>query len=106
MVRLSFIDIEGTVRTVDAPSGLSVADAALNKAIKGIEADCGGHCACATCHVYLEDGWFEQVPPPEELETHMLEFAIDRRPNSRLACQLRLTDGLDGLEVHLPARQY
>lgn len=106
MVKLSFVDLAGTARIVDAPSGLSVADAALMNSVKGIEADCGGHCACATCHVYLEDGWFERVPPAEELERHMLDFTIDPRPNSRLACQIRITDELAGLEVHLPARQY
>jgi ferredoxin, 2Fe-2S len=107
MTQVTFIDHTGQSRSVDAPPGMSVADAALGSRIPGIEADCGGFCACATCHVYLDDDWFARVPPPDELETGMLDTeALDRRPNSRLACQLRLSDALDGLVVHTPARQY
>lgn len=107
MTHVTFIDARGNVRAVDAPAGMSVADAALDGRIPGIEADCGGFCACATCHVYLDDEWFARVPPADELEAAMLDTeAIDRRPNSRLACQLRLGDDLDGIVVHTPERQY
>jgi len=106
MVGVTYIDAGGAERHVDAVEGLSVADAALFNAVPGIEADCGGCCACATCHVYLDDEWFTRVPPVEELEQHMLDHAVDRRANSRLSCQIRLTPELDGIVVHTPARQY
>lgn len=107
MTQVTFIDHAGQSRSVDALPGMSIADAALGNRIPGIEADCGGFCACATCHVYLDDNWFARVPPADELEAGMLETeALDRRPTSRLACQLRLSDALDGIVVHTPARQY
>ena len=107
MTHVTFIDAAGTERTVDSPPGMSVADAALNNRIPGIEADCGGFCACATCHVYLDDEWFARVPAPDELERAMIESeAVDPRPGSRLSCQLKLSDALDGIVVHTPARQY
>ncbi|MEQ1499735.1 MAG: 2Fe-2S iron-sulfur cluster-binding protein [Novosphingobium sp.] len=104
---MTFIDVAGTARTVDSPAGMSVADAALNHRIPGIEADCGGFCACATCHVYLDEEWFARLPAADELEAAMLDTeTLDRRPGSRLACQLKLSDALDGLVVHTPERQY
>lgn len=107
MIHVTFIDHSGTERMVDAAPGTSIADVALANRIPGIEADCGGFCACATCHVYLDDEWLARVPPPDELETMTLDAeAIDRRPNSRLSCQLRLSDALDGIAVRTPARQY
>lgn len=107
MPHVTFIDAKGTVREVDAPAGMSVADAALNNRVPGIEADCGGFCACATCHVYLDEDWFAKAPAADELEVAMLASeAIDPRPNSRLACQLRLSDALEGIVVHTPERQY
>lgn len=107
LTHVTFIDAKGTERSVDAPAGMSVADAALNNRVPGIEADCGGFCACATCHVYLDEDWFARVPAADELEVAMLDTeAIDRRPNSRLACQLRLSDALEGIVVHTPERQY
>lgn len=106
MAHVTFIDSKGQVRTVEAPVGVSIADAALMNKVPGIEADCGGFCACATCHVYLDDDWSGQVPPPEELEALMLDQAVERRTNSRLSCQLRLSDALDGIVVRTPASQY
>ena len=106
MTHVTFVDAKGEARTVDAPAGVSIADAALMNKVRGIEADCGGFCACATCHIYLDDEWFARVPPPEELEALMLDQAVERRANSRLSCQLRLTDALDGIVVHTPASQY
>jgi ferredoxin, 2Fe-2S len=106
LTQVTFIDAAGTARSIDAPAGVSIADAAVMNRVPGIEADCGGFCACATCHVYLDDVWFDRVPPVEELEAHMLDQAVDRRANSRLSCQLRLDDSLEGIVVHTPARQY
>jgi 2Fe-2S ferredoxin len=107
MTHVTFIDHTGVARTVEAPAGMTIADAALGNRIPGIEGDCGGFCACATCHVYLDDEWFDRAPPPDELETGMLRTeALDPRASSRLSCQLRLTDALDGIVVHTPARQY
>lgn len=106
MTQVTFIDAGGTARTLEAPEGISLADAALMNAVPGIEADCGGFCACATCHVYLDEAWIDRVPPAEELEANMLDQAVDRRAGSRLSCQLRLSDALDGIVVHTPARQY
>jgi 2Fe-2S ferredoxin len=106
LAKVIFIEKGGTAQTVEAVAGLSVADAALNNAVPGIEADCGGSCACATCHVYVEDGWINRLTPPDELEAQMLGFAFDVRPNSRLSCQIKLSDALDGLVVRVPERQY
>jgi len=106
LTKVTFIDAKGQSRTVDAPAGVSVADAALAHHIPGIEADCGGFCACATCHVYVDRAWFERLPPPEELEAQMLDHAVDRRADSRLSCQLLLSPELDGITVHTPVRQY
>jgi 2Fe-2S ferredoxin len=74
--------------------------------VPGIDGDCGGACACATCHVYIDSPWFERLPPMEELEHEMLDFAFDVAPNSRLGCQVKVADGLDGLTVRIPSRQY
>ena len=107
MTRVTFIDASGTARTADAPAGMSMADAALDARVPGIEADCGGFCACATCHVYLDEEWLARVPPADELERAMIATeAVDPRPTSRLSCQLRLSDAIDGIVVHTPARQY
>lgn len=106
MPTVTYIDADGEARVIDAPAGLSIADVAVFNAVPGIEADCGGFCACATCHVMLDDAWFGRVPPIEELEAQMLDHAVGRQANSRLSCQLRLTDALDGIVVHTPERQY
>ena len=106
MPHVTYIDAQGAARQVDLLIGMSIADGAIFNAVPGIEADCGGCCACATCHVYIDDAWLDRLPAVEELEEHMLDHAIDRRANSRLSCQLRLTDALDGIVVHTPERQY
>jgi 2Fe-2S ferredoxin len=106
MVKVTYIETTGTEHPVDVPIGLSVMDGAKRFTVPGIDGDCGGACACATCHVYVEDGWFDRLPPMEELEQAMLDFAFDVRGNSRLACQIMLKDDLDGLVVKTPARQY
>ncbi len=106
MTRITYIEFNGTEHAVDVADGLSVMEGAVRYTIPGIEADCGGACACATCHVYVAEEWKEKVGPAESMEEDMLDFAFDVRDNSRLSCQIKVTDELDGLKVNLPARQY
>jgi len=106
MVKVTYIENGGTEHHVDVPSGLSVMDGAKRFTIPGIEGDCGGAGACATCHVYVEGGWFDRLPPMEELEHDMLDFAFDVQDNSRLCCQIKVDDSVDGLIVRTPKRQY
>jgi 2Fe-2S ferredoxin len=81
-------------------------EGAITNEIPGIDADCGGACACATCHVYVDPAWFEKLPPQDEMELSMLDFAIERQANSRLSCQIKVTEALDGLVVRLPKSQH
>lgn len=106
MPKITFIDFEGTERSVDAHLGDSVMEAATGNDVPGIDADCGGACACATCHVYVDSGWIAVVGKPEDLEAEMLDVADDVRDNSRLACQIRVVDELDGLVVTTPESQF
>ena len=105
MPKITFVDFIGTPRTVDAENGATVMETAIRNDIPGIDAECGGACACATCHVYVDDDWTEKTGSPEAMEEDMLDFAYDVRPNSRLSCQIKVTDELDGLVVHLPEQQ-
>ncbi len=105
MPNITFIDAHGESRTVEAEVGSTVMETAIRNAIPGIEAECGGACACATCHVYVDDAWTAAVGPAEPMEEDMLDFAFDVRPNSRLSCQIRIRDDLDGLIVRTPERQ-
>ena len=105
MPRINFVDTDGTSRAVEAPLGWTVMEAAVKNDVPGIEAECGGACACATCHVYVDDAWFEKVGGAEPMEQDMLDFASDLRPNSRLSCQIKISPDLDGLTVMTPARQ-
>jgi ferredoxin, 2Fe-2S len=105
MVKITFVDHLGTARTVEASAGSTVMETALKNAIPGIEAECGGACACATCHVYVAEEWRGQTGPPSPMEEDMLDFGYDVRPNSRLSCQIKLTPALDGLLVTTPERQ-
>ncbi|HYF56172.1 MAG TPA: 2Fe-2S iron-sulfur cluster-binding protein [Salinarimonas sp.] len=105
MVKITYIDAQGTARSVEAPVGSTVMETAIRNNIPGIDAECGGACACATCHVYVDEAWREAVGEPEPMEEDMLDFASDVRPNSRLSCQIRVKDGLDGLTVTTPAKQ-
>ncbi len=91
---------------VDVPNGISVMDGAKRFTIPGIDGDCGGACACGTCHVYVDENQVDRLPRMDELERDMLDFAFDVRPNSRLACQIKVNDSLEGLIVTAPARQY
>jgi ferredoxin, 2Fe-2S len=105
MPKITFVDTEGTRRSVEADVGSTVMEAAVKNDIPGIEAECGGACACATCHVYVDPAWKAAAGEPQSMEEDMLDFAYDVRENSRLSCQIRVTPELDGLIVHTPERQ-
>jgi 2Fe-2S ferredoxin len=105
MAKITFVDHSGESRSVDAENGSTVMEAAIRNAIPGIEAECGGACACATCHVYIDEAWREVVGAPTPMEEDMLDFGYDVKPNSRLSCQIKITDALDGLVVMTPERQ-
>jgi 2Fe-2S ferredoxin len=106
MVQVTYIEDNGTSRVVDVPAGLSVMEGALRHHIPGIEGDCGGGCACATCHVYVDPAWSSRLSPPNSLEELMLKMAVAPNEQSRLACQIKLTPELDGLIVRTPKAQY
>jgi ferredoxin, 2Fe-2S len=101
MSKITFIASNGAEHVVEVNPGLSVMEAAVKNNIPGIDADCGGACSCATCHVYLDPAWVEKTGEPNALEAEMLEFANNIAPTSRLSCQIKVTDELDGLIVHL-----
>ncbi|MEJ0013326.1 MAG: 2Fe-2S iron-sulfur cluster-binding protein [Bauldia sp.] len=105
MAKITYIDTTGTRHEVEAENGSTVMENAIRNGVPGIEAECGGACACATCHVYVDEAFKEIVGPPEPMEEDMLDFAFDVRPNSRLSCQIRVRDALDGLVVTVPERQ-
>jgi ferredoxin, 2Fe-2S len=105
MVKITYIDSSDKARIVEAEPGSTVMEAAIKNGIPGIEAECGGACACATCHVYIDEAWREKTGPPSPMEEDMLDFGFDVRSNSRLSCQIKITDALDGLVVRTPARQ-
>jgi len=105
MVHITFIEHTGEKRTVEAELGATVMETAIKHGVPGIEAECGGACACATCHVYIDDAWREKVGAPTPMEEDMLDFGYDVRENSRLSCQIRVTQELDGLVVTTPERQ-
>jgi ferredoxin, 2Fe-2S len=105
MPRIIFIEPSGVRRVIDAPVGITLMEAAVRNGVQGIVAQCGGACACATCHVYVDAGWAAKLLPREEMEEGMLESAWEPRENSRLGCQVHITANLDGLEVTIPARQ-
>jgi 2Fe-2S ferredoxin len=106
MTKVTFVDPKGVQRTVEAPEGWSVMEAAVKNDIPGIDADCGGACACATCHVYVDPSWAGKLPPKSEMEETMLDFAQDVQRTSRLSCQLTVTADLDGLVVTTPDSQH
>lgn len=105
MPKITYIDAHGESRTVDAEVGATVMETAIRNEVPGIEAECGGACACATCHVYVDDAWTAKTGTPEPMEEDMLDFAFDVRPTSRLSCQIRIKPELDGLVVRTPSRQ-
>jgi ferredoxin, 2Fe-2S len=105
MARITFIGPDGKRYEVDAVNGSTVMETAVRNGVPGIEAECGGACACATCHVYVAPEWRDATGEPQPMEEDMLDFAYDVRPGSRLSCQIRVRDTLDGLVVTVPERQ-
>jgi 2Fe-2S ferredoxin len=105
MPRIVFIEPSGARRQIDAPVGITLMETAVGNGVQGIVAQCGGACACATCHVYVAPAWFGKLPPREEMEEGMLESAWEPRANSRLSCQVHVTADLDGLELTVPQQQ-
>ena len=106
MAKITFIQPDGREQTVEGEPGMTVMETAKKHPVEGIEAECGGACACATCHVYVDDQWRERVGPPADMEEDMLDFAFDVRESSRLSCQVKVTDQLDGLIVRVPDKQF
>ena len=105
MPKVTYIEHDGTAHTIDLLAGESVMRGAVDNEVPGIDADCGGACACATCHVYVDEAWRDKVGAPSPMEEDMLDFGFDVRPNSRLSCQIKVSDDLDGLVVATPERQ-
>ena len=106
MPKITYIEYNGTAHTVDVAEGLSVMEGAVNNGVPGNDADCGGACACATCHVYVDPAWEAKTGEKNESEAAMISFANGVEPNSRLSCQITVTAELDGLVVRMPAGQH
>lgn len=106
MTKITYIEHGGTEHAVDVADGLSVMEGAVKYTIPGLDGDCGGACACATCHVYIPTEWADKCDPVDELERDMLDFAFDVNDTSRLSCQIKVSSALEGLIVRLPKRQY
>ncbi|MDQ7018671.1 MAG: 2Fe-2S iron-sulfur cluster-binding protein [Robiginitomaculum sp.] len=105
MVKITYIENDGTEHTVDVKPGITLMEAAVNNMVPGIDADCGGACACATCHVYIDPAFAEKTGSAESMEESMLDFASDPKPESRLSCQITVTEDMDGLILRLPRSQ-
>jgi 2Fe-2S ferredoxin len=105
MPKITFIEHDGKTTTVEAANGSTVMENAIRNGIPGIVAECGGACSCATCHVHVDEAWMEKVGKPSPMEEDMLDFAFDVRPTSRLSCQIKMTDELDGIVVQTPEKQ-
>ena len=105
MAKITYITDDNKSRTIEVQNGLTVMEGAVQNDIPGIDADCGGGMACATCHVYVKDEWFNKLPPKTEGEDDMLDQAYEPKSNSRLSCQIQISENLQGLEVHLPEKQ-
>ena len=106
MVKITFVEFDKTEHTIDADEGMSLMEVALQNGVPGIDADCGGACACATCHVYVDKNWVEKTGEAEQMEQDMLDFAFDVNEQSRLSCQVKVTDDLDGIIINLPEKQF
>ena len=105
MVKITFIEFDKTEHTIDADEGMSLMEVALQNGVPGIDADCGGSMACATCHVYVKEEWLDKLPAKEDGEEDMLDMAFEPKKNSRLSCQLMVSEQIDGLVVNLPEKQ-
>lgn len=106
MPTVKYINHDGTVNEVEVPVGNSVMQGAVDNMLDGIIAECGGSCSCATCHCYLDEAWADKVPPASEMEKDMLECVLEPQDNSRLSCQINVTEELNGLVVKLPESQF
>ena len=105
MPKIKYIEQNGKSKTIEVDNGLTVMEGAVQNNIPGIDADCGGGMACATCHVYVQDNWFSKIPKAEEAEVDMIDMAFEPKKNSRLSCQIIISEELDGLEVSTPEKQ-
>ena len=105
MPKIKYFDQKGNSKTIDVENGLTVMEGAVQNNIPGIDADCGGSMACATCHVYVEDSWLNKIPKAEDAENDMIDMAYNPKKNSRLSCQIIVSDELDGLVVTTPEKQ-
>ena len=105
MPKITYIEHNGKIHSIEVANGLSVMEGAIQNNIPGIDADCGGGMACATCHVYVKEEWFNKLPKKEDGEEDMLDMAFEPKKNSRLSCQLMVTEQLEGLVVNLPEKQ-
>jgi len=105
MPKITYIEHSGKLHTVEVPKGLSVMEGALKNNIPGVDADCGGACACATCHIYVDEKWFDKLPKKADGEQDMLDMAFEPNKFSRLSCQITVADELDGLVVKMPSKQ-
>lgn len=105
MTKITFIAFDGARFDVEAQNGSTVMENAIRNSVPGIDAECGGACACATCHVYVDEEWTDRVGPPQPMEEDMLDFAWEPQQNSRLSCQIVVSDELDGLVVRVPEHQ-
>ena len=105
MAKITYVNSEGVSKTIEVDNGLTVMEGAIQNNVEGIDADCGGSMACATCHVYVKEEWFNKLPKKEDGEEDMLDMAFEPKKNSRLSCQLMVSDQIDGLVVNLPEKQ-
>ena len=105
MPKINYKDNQGNLKTIEVENGLSVMEGAIQNDISGIDADCGGSMACATCHVYVEEKWLDKLPKAEDAEVDMIDMAYEQKKNSRLSCQLIVSDELEGLTVTTPEKQ-
>lgn len=106
MAIITYIEYNGSTHTLDIENGTSVMRGALDNLVEGIVAECGGNCNCATCHCYVDESWVDKLPPAHNTEKDLLDCVSERKPNSRLSCQITVSDELDGLTVRLPKSQY
>jgi ferredoxin, 2Fe-2S len=106
MAKITYIEFNGTEHVIDVKPGQSVMEGAVKNNVPGIDADCGGACACATCHCYVDDSWSDKTGTRSAMEDSMLDFAENVEPNSRLSCQIKVTEELDGLVVRMPESQH
>ena len=106
MAKITFVEHDGTEHVLEGEDGVTLMELAVKNSLPGIDADCGGACACATCHIYIRDDWMDRVGKAVDMEQDMLDFAFDVKDNSRLSCQVKVDGSIDGLMVDLPEKQF